>query len=192
MGNGVGILVEYDKVRDEYPEFAEVWNETREEVAAQCKEAWGLGDGGFMPATREFGETTIRPQFFNLGTTSGTTDTWNRIMTTAGHYNTVINSATLEDVYIGIVGWMFPNVVQRNKAIYQEFGQTKLPVVEYEAEIELMDKPALIFEKGIVIPEETDCKVDFLTKSGCAGYNVVQPLGMAMVKPNLLIKKTLT
>jgi hypothetical protein len=97
----------------------------------------------------------------------------------------------MEDVYVGIVGWMFPNAVQRNKAIYQEFGQTKLPVVEYEAEIDLMEKPALIFEKGIVIPEETDCKVDFLTKKGHDGYNVVQPLGMAMVKPNLLIKKKL-
>lgn len=192
MGNGVGILVEYDKVREEYAEFADVWNETREELVTQCNEAWGLKDGGFMPGPREFGETTMRPQFFNIGTTNGTADTWNRIMTTAGHWNTVIDSATLEDVYVGLVGWMFPNIVQRNKAIYQEFGQTKLPVVEYEAEIDLMEKPALIFEKGIVIPEETDCKVDFLTKGGCDGYNVVQPLGMAMVKPNLLIKKTLT
>jgi hypothetical protein len=33
MGNGIGVLAEYDKVREEYPEFAEVWNETREEMA---------------------------------------------------------------------------------------------------------------------------------------------------------------
>jgi len=190
MGNGCGILVEYDKVRETYPEFAEVWNETRAELVTQCKEAWGLGDGGYMPASREFGETTIRLQYFSLGTTSGTADTWNRYMGTAG-WKTVIDNPTLEDVYIGIVGWMFPNNVQRTKAIYQEYGQTKLPVVEYESEIDLMNKPAIIFEKGIVIPEETDCKVEFLTKSGYAGYNVVQPLGMAMVKPNLLIKKSL-
>lgn len=190
MGNGVGILVEYDKVRETMPEFAEVWNETREELVAQCKEAWGLGDGGFMPGPREFGETTIRLQYFSLGTTSGTTNTWSRNMAAAG-WQTIVNNPTMEDVYVGIVGWMYPNAVQRTKGIYQEFGQTKLPVVEYEAEVDLMEKPALIFEKGIVIPEETDCRVDFLTKNGYAGYNVVQPLGMAMVKPNLLIKKKL-
>jgi hypothetical protein len=191
MGNGIGVLVEYDKVRAEYSEFAEVWNETREEMAAQCREAWGLEDGGFMPGPRQFGETTVRLQYFSLGTTNATADTWNRNMAVAGHWNTIINNPTMEDVYVGIVGWMFPNITQRNKAIYQEFGQTKLPVIEYESEIDLMEKPAIIFEKGIVIPEETDCKVDFLTKKGHAGYNVVQPLGMAMVKPNLLIKKKL-
>lgn len=191
MGNGIGVLAEYDKVRVEYPEFTEVWNETREEMAAQCREAWGLEDGGFMPGPRQFGETTVRLQYFSLGTTSGTSDTWNRNMAVGGHWNTIIDNPTMEDVYVGIVGWMMPNVTQRNKAIYQEFGQTKLPVIEYEAEIDLMEKPAIIFEKGIVIPEETDCKVDFLTKDGYAGYNVVQPLGMAMVKPNLLIKKSL-
>ena len=143
-----------------------------------------------MPATREFGESTIRLQYFSLGTTSGTSDTWNRYMGTVG-WKTVIDNPTMEDVYVGIVGWRLPNVVQRTKAVYQEFGQTKLPVVEYEGEIEMMDQPAIIFEKGIVIPEETDCKVQFLTKSGYKGHNVVQPLGMAMVKPNLLIKKSL-
>jgi len=191
MGNGIGVLAEYDKVRLEIPEFAEVWNETREEMAAQCREAWGLEDGGFMPGPRQFGETTVRLQYFSLGTTNGTADTWNRNMSVGGHWNTLVDNPTMEDVYVGIVGWMMPNVTQRSKAIYQEFGQTKLPVIEYEAEIDLMEKPALIFEKGIVIPEETDCKVDFLVKDGYAGYNVVQPLGMAMVKPNLLIKKSL-
>lgn len=191
MGNGAGILVEYDKVRETYPEFAEVWNETREELVAQCKEAWGLGDGGFMPGPREFGETTIRYQYFSLGTLSGTGDTWNVNLDTDGHWKDIIDKPTLEDVYVGIVGWMFPNVLQRTKAIYQEYGQTKLPVVEYEAEIDLLEKPAIIFEKGVVIPEETDCKVTCLTKDGYAGYNVVAPLGMAMVKPNLLIKKSL-
>jgi len=191
MGNGVGILVEYDKVRETYPEFAEVWNETREEMSAQCKDAWGLGDGGFMPASREFGETTLRTEFFNLGTTSGTSNTWNRYVGTLS-WNTVIDSATLEDVYGVVVGWVLPNTVQRTKGIYQEYGQTKWPVVEYEVELEEIEHPALIFEKGIVIPEETDCKVQFLTKYGYKGYKVVKPLGMAMVKPNLLIKKKLT
>jgi hypothetical protein len=191
MGNGIGVLAEYDKVRVEYPEFTEVWNETRDEMATQCREAWGLEDGAFMPGPRQFGETTVRLQYFSLGTANGTADTWNRNMAVGGHWNTIINNPTMEDVYVGIVGWMMPNVTQRTKAIYQEFGQTKLPVIEYEAEIDLMEKPAIIFEKGIVIPEETDCKVDFLTKGGYAGYNVVQPLGMAMVKPNLLIKKSL-
>lgn len=181
----MAILEEFRKAK-EMPEFRAVWEDTRAEVASQASEAWGIADGGFMPGPREFGETTIRLQYFNMGTNNGTYDTWNRDLAAKGWQN-LINKATVEDVYIGIVGWMLPNTTQRTKAIYQEFGQTKLPVVEYESEIELMEEPAIIFEKGIVIPEETDCTVDLLVKS--AGKNIVQPLGMAMAKSNLLIKK---
>lgn len=189
MAIGTGVLVEYSKVKSDFPEFVDVWNDTRAELVSQCGDAWGMTDGGFMPGPREFGETTVRTQFFNLGTTNGTADTWNRNFSVSGHWNTMIDSATKEDVYVGIVGFMFPNITQRNKAIYQEYGQTKLPIVEFESEIALMEQPALMFEQGIIVPEETDCKVDLLTKS--AGYNIVQPLGLAMAKSHLLIKKDL-
>lgn len=181
----MAILEEWAKVKTN-PEFRAVWDETRAEVSAQAAAAWGIADGGMMPGPREFGETTIRTVYFNLGTTSGTAELWERTFAAAG-WQTMINHTTIEDVYIGIVGWMLPNTTQRTKAIYQEYGQTKLPVVEYEGELESMEIPVIVFEQGVVIPEETDARVDFLIKS--AGKNIIKPLGMAMVKSNILIKK---
>ena len=191
----MGILAEYRKVFDTFPEFRDVVADTRAEVASQASEAWGIAEGGFMPGPREFGETTIRPEFFGsaVGADFETNKTWEKTfsVSSAANWGTLINgNQTIEDVYIGIVGWMFPNTVQRTTKIYQEFGQTKLPIVDYEGEIDLMEEPVMILEKGIVIPEETECRVEMWARS--AGKNVVKPLGMAMVKSNQLIKKNPT
>ena len=186
----MAILAEYRKVFDTFPEFRDVIADTRAEVASQAAEAWGIADGGFMPGPREFGETTIRPVFWSAASTDmGTTkQTWEKEFGNADKWGTLIDSKqTIEDVYIGIVGWMFPNTTQLTKAIYQEYGQTKLPIVDYEGEIELMEEPVLILEKGIVVPEETECNVQFFARA--TGKNVIKPLGMAMVKSNQLIKK---
>ena len=188
----MAILAEYRKVFDTFPEFRDVIADTRAEVASQASEAWGIADGGFMPGPREFGETTIRPEFFGsaVGADFATNKHWEKTFT-ASTWGTLINgNQTIEDVYIGIVGWMFPNTTQRTKMIYQEYGQTKLPIVDFEGEIELMEEPVLILEKGIVIPEETECQVELYARS--AGANVIKPLGMAMVKSNQLIKKNPT
>lgn len=186
MGVGTGVLVEYRKIKSEFPEFVDVWNDTRAELVSQCSDAWGMADGGMMPGPREFGETPIRYPYFNVGTASGSVETWNQNFSAAG-WQSFIDSATIEDVYIGIVGWMFPSTVKRVSGIYCEFGQTKLPVENFEAELQLMEEPALIYEKGIIVPEETDSVVDCLINA--AGYNIVKPLGMAMAKSNILIKK---
>lgn len=186
MGEGAGVLVEYSKIKSEFPEFVAVWNDTRAELVSQCSEAWGMADGGMMPGPREFGETPIRIPYFNLGTTNGTAETWNRNFAAAG-WQSMINKATIEDVYVGIVGWMLPSTTKRVAGIYCEFGQTKLPVVNFEAEVQLMEQPAIIYEKGIIVPEETDSVVDCLITA--AGHNIVKPLGMAMAKSNILIKK---
>ena len=188
----MAILAEYRKVFDTFPEFRDVVADTRAEVASQASEAWGISDGGFMPGPREFGETTIRPEYFGSvdGYDLATGKSWEHLFSTEGWGTLLKANVTIEDVYIGIVGWMFPNVTQRTKALYQEYGQTKLPIVDYEGELELMEEPVLILEKGIVIPEETECQVEVYNRS--AGDNVVKPLGMAMVKSNQLIKKSPT
>ena len=189
----MAILAEYRKVFDTFPEFRDVVADTRAEVASQASEAWGIADGGFMPGPREFGETTLRPVYFGAKATPlGTTEqTWEKEFGVADQWGTLIDGkTTIEDVYMGIVGWMFPNTSQLTKMIYQEYGQTKLPIVDYEGEIELMEEPVLILEKGIVIPEETECTVELFARS--TGKNVIKPLGMAMVKSNQLIKKNPT
>ena len=180
------VIVEYQKAKLEYPEFRETWDKCHAEAIEAARQAWGLEFGGFMPGPKQFGETPIRIPYFNLGTTSGTAETWNRYFGAKG-WQTMIDQSTVEDVYIGLLGWMFPSAAKRVAGIYVEAGAEKLPVVNIEGEIDLYDEPAIIYERGLVIPQETPVKVECLITS--VGYNVVKPLGFALAKPKILISK---
>jgi len=179
------VIEEYEKVRRE-PWFQSVMQRTRAAAVSAAEEAWGLKDGGLYPGPGEFGETPIRLPFFNLGTTSGTAETWNRNLPATG-WQTLIDQNVIEDVYIGIIGWMFPSACKRVAGLYMEAGDTKLPVVNFEAEIQLMDEPVIMYEQGVVIPEESPIKVEVLVTS--VGHNVIKPLGFALAKPKILISK---
>jgi len=180
------VIVEYEKVKLEYPEFVKAWQDTRARAIRAAEEAWGLRFGGFFPGPGEFGETPIRLPYFNLGTTSGTAETWNWNLTNTG-WQTLIDQSTVEDVYIGLLGWIFPSATKRVAAVYVEAGPEKLPVVNIEGEIDLYDEPAIMYEKGLVIPQETPVKVEVLVTS--TGKNVIKPLGFALAKPKILISK---
>ncbi|MBW2560555.1 MAG: hypothetical protein JRE40_06825 [Deltaproteobacteria bacterium] len=180
------VIVEYQKVKREYPEFYKALEDTRSRAIAAAEDAWGLKFGGMYPEAGQFGETPIRKPFFNLGTTSGTAETWNFTLANTG-WQTLIDQTTIEDVYIGLVGWMFPSTVKRVSAIYVEAGPEKLPVVNVEGEIDLYDEPAIIYERGLVIPQETAVKVEVLANS--TGPQIIKPLGFALAKQKLLIAK---
>jgi len=184
------VITEYSKVKTLFPEFQSAWNDTLAEAKRQAEDAWGLKEGGLFPGAKEYGVTTIRPRFVSLGTTGGASaESWNRNIATMG-WQDFINNTVIEDVYLGIVGFMFPNVSQRVGAIRIEAGKTKFPVINLQAEMDVMSEPAVIFEKGIVIPEEETflLRVHALTK----GYNVIKPLGIALAKSKVLISETPT
>jgi hypothetical protein len=179
--------MEYRKIKEFYPEFQSALADTLAKAKSDVKDAWGLNYGGLFPGANEYGETTIRPRFVGLGTTSGKIESWNRNLATVG-WQDFINNSVIEDVYLGIVGFAFPNVAQRCGGIRIEAGQRKFPVLNLEGEMDVMEEPAVIFEKGIVIPEEETLKlrVHALTK----GYNVIKPLGFALAKSKVLISET--
>ncbi|GAH47883.1 unnamed protein product [marine sediment metagenome] len=62
------------------------------------------------------------------------------------------------------------------------------PVLNLQGEIDIMTEPAVMFETGIIIPEEEALKlrVHALTK----GYNIIKPLGFALAKSKVLISET--
>lgn len=184
------VIMEYAKIKEFYPEFLSAWNDTLAEAKQQVNSSWGLRDGGLFPGAKQFGQTTIRPRFFGLGTTGGASpESWNRNIATIG-WQDFVNNNVIEDVYVGIVGFIMPNVSQRVGAIRMEAGSRKFPVINLEGEADIMSEPAVIFEKGIVIPEEEGFKlrVHALTK----GYNIIKPLGFALVKSKVLISETPT
>lgn len=183
------ILVEFEKVKKEYPEFMTAFDATLDAAKKQVNSVWGLGDGGLYPSANQFGVSPIRPRFVQLGTTSGKAESWNRNLATIG-WQDVINSTVLEDVYIGILGFVLPNVSQRVASIRFEAGKQKFPVVNLEGETDIMSEPAVIFEKGIIIPEEEP--ILLRAHAVCKGYNVIKPLGFALAKSKVLISETPT
>lgn len=182
------VIVEYKKIRTAYPEFVSSWEATKADVIQKAQAAWGLKYGGLFPESGQFGETTIRPRFFSaFGTTTGR-ETWNRNLGTAG-WNTVIDDKTvIEDVYIGLMGFLFPNASNRVSHIRLEAGKRKLPVINLEGEIDVMEEPAVIFETGIVIPEEDSVKLRVYATR--LGHNVIKPLGFAMAKSKVLLSES--
>lgn len=177
------VITEYSKVRDKFPEFQTAWNDTLAKARKDAQDAWGLTDGGLFPGANQFGQSPLRPRFFQIGTT-GEFESWNRNLGTYGWQNVVDNSI-IEDVYVGILGFVLPNVSQRISAIRLEAGKSKFPVINLQGEVDIMSEPAVVFEKGIVIPEEEAflLRAHALTK----GYNVIKPLGFALAKSKVLI-----
>lgn len=180
------VFGEYTKIKQEYPEFLETIRKTKEDAIAQCEEAWGLKFGGVAPGNKEFGETTIRPSFFGIGTTTAR-ETWNRNFSTAG-WQDMIDNETIEDVYICLLGWIFTSPTKTVSMIKVESGDRKLPVVNVEGEIDAFETPAIIYKMGEVIPEETSVKVRVYTST--AGHQVVKPLGFALAKPKIMIDES--
>jgi hypothetical protein len=181
------ILVEFSKVKKEYPEFMNAYDQTLAEAKRQVTAAWGLSDGGLYPSANQFGVAGIRPRFLQLGTTTGKSESWNRYLATVG-WQDVINNNVIEDVYIGILGFVLPNISQRVASIRLEAGKQKFPVINLEGDIDIMSEPAVIFEKGVIVPEEEPVllRVNAVTK----GYNVIKPLGFALAKSKVLISET--
>jgi hypothetical protein len=183
---GRPIIIEKAKVKD-YPEFQKVEDSVRSEAVKAAKDAWGLDYGGLFPGDGQYGETPIRLPYFNLGTTSGTAETWRRTFTNTGWQSLIADKKTIEDCIIGLIGWEIASPTKKIAAIYQKYGERTFPVINFETEIELFEVPQILFSKGIVIPEETNVDVDVLVTS--TGAQIIRPLGFAFVKKPLLIAK---
>lgn len=172
---------------DKFPAFKQAEDKTREEAKKLAKSQWGLDWGGMFPGDKQYGETSIRLPYFNLGTTSGTAETWNRNFTNTGWQSLIAGKKTLEDVIIGITGWEIASSTKRIAGIFQKYGERTFPIVNFETEAQRFANAALLFEEGIVINEELNVDVDVLVTA--VGNQIIKPLGFAFVKKPLLISK---
>lgn len=182
------VIVEKSRIDQDLPDkFKKAI--TALDVAANgvASDRLGLEPGGMNPGGNQFGKTPIRLNYFNLGTTSGTAETWNRNFQNRG-WNTFIDNDTMDNTVIAIAGLQLPNVSQRVAAHQWSVAAKDMPVIEHEAEIQTYRDPVIVYERGQVIPPKTTVKLDLLIQ-GSGGYNMVKPLGWALVPPNILTKK---
>lgn len=183
---GKPIIIEAKRIK-EYPEYQKIEEAVRADAMNVAKELWGLDYGGLFPGDGQYGETPIRLPYFNLGTTSGTAETWRRNFTNTGWQPLIAGKKTIEDVIIGLTGWEIASPTKKIIGIYQKYGERTFPIINFQTEIELYEIPQILFSKGIVIEEETNTDVDVLVTS--TGAQIIRPLGFSFVKKPLLIAK---
>jgi len=105
----------------------------------------------------EFSETTIMPQLFN-GITGTRLTTWNQWFTATGAQTIMTGTGTggtiPEDYKVGLVGLVFLDKAIRVSEIKMQISDKKLPRINIE-EAFCYNKPAIVFEQGFVLDEET-------------------------------------
>lgn len=120
---------------------------------------------GMAPKSGEFGESPIMPAAFRTGTNSSPaattfTGTWEQIIGFGGNtgHQTIMSGANTgviyEDYKIGLVGIAFLDKAIRIAEIRMQISDKKLPRINVE-EAMAYNKPAIIFEEGYILDEET-------------------------------------
>ena len=161
MGVGGYVLCEYEAVKQEFPEFNAVMEALHSSLIAKAEADWAPlkfdREQPLSPRNGMFGETTIIPALFNdiTGTRMVTWEQWfnatgsQTIMTGAAPGGTIY-----EDYKIGLIGLVFLDKAIRISEIKMQIGDKKLPRINIE-EAFGYNKPAIVFEQGFILDEET-------------------------------------
>lgn len=171
------VICEYEKVKQEFPEFQAVLTALRSKLIAKAVKDWGLtfaggrkiaeaaargvtltapGPGLDVDVERgEFGETTILPALFN-DITGTRMVTWNQWFDATGSQMIMTGAATGHRIYrdykVGVAGLVFLDKAIRISEIKMQISDKKLPRINIE-EAFGFNKPALCLEEGYVLDE---------------------------------------
>lgn len=182
------VIAEMNRVPNDLPaKFQTALRDLDAKAVEVAMQQLDLQPGGLNPAGDQFGKSPLRLNFFNLGTTSGTAQTWNRTFSNRG-WNTFINNTSMDDVVIAIAGLQLPNATQRIAAHQWTISGKAQTVIEHQAEIMGYENPVILYERGLVIPKKTQVVLDLLIQES-GGNHMVKPFGWAYVDPAILTKK---
>lgn len=183
------VICEYEKVKQNFPEFAAVMQNLRNTLIAKASADWApLTFGGLNPTSGQYGETTILPPLFrNLITTQMVT--WRQNFTNAHVVNSlagvaqgiIYGSATAgtipEDYMVGLAGLCFLDKAIKVSEIKIQIGDKKIGRVNLE-EAMVYNKPCVVFEEGLVLDEEEGFELYGYIQS--AGYQRIKLLGLQL------------
>ena len=124
----------------------------------KCSADWAPRSFGFMtPGGDQYGRTTILPALFK-GFAGSQLVHWRQNITSTGNQLLLAGvragNTIPEDFKVAWVGLAFPDKQVNISEIKFQIGDTKYGRINLE-ELKCYDKPALIFEEGFVIDEET-------------------------------------
>ena len=187
MGSGGYVICEYESVRKTFPQFQAVIENTRANLVDKASKDWDpLKFGGMCPTSNQFGETPIMPALFR-DISNTRLVTWEQWLTGTGS-QTIMSGANAGNIYedykIGLVGLVFLEKAIRISEIKMQISDKKLPRINIE-EVFAYNKPAVVFEDGYILDEETgfDLYAYVLTR----GPQAIKLLGVQLNRvPNKL------
>jgi len=145
------VLCELEKVKVEYPEYAEATKRLLTKAIDRAKEIWpGFTYGGIYPGTKQFGITSALPKFF--GSTTTHLPTFRQNFTATG-WQDIFNLTVAEDIIIGGMGWAITSPTINITELRAEISDVKYPRVNIE-EMQAYDQPAVILKQGWYCQEE--------------------------------------
>lgn len=187
------VICEYDKVKQEFPEFKRTMTNLATTLRAKCAADWSPKTfGGLAPTAGQFGETTVLPALFRddvmTAANAGNMISWDQWLPNLGHRTIMSGSGSggiiLEDYKIGLAGIAFLDKAIRVSEIKMQISDRKLPRVNIE-ECLAYNKPAIVFENGYILDEETG--FDLYAYVTTRGPQRIKLLGLQMNRvPNRL------
>jgi len=161
MGQGSYVFCEWDSIQKEYPRFRQALIDLENRVIEKCEADWKPKTFNpkmaVSPGSANFGRTTILPALFkdNTGTQMAH---WRQYFSSTGHQLIIsgvrAGNTIPEDFKVAWIGLAFPNKQMQISEIKFVIGDKKYGRINLE-ELRSYNKPALIFEKGFIIDEET-------------------------------------
>ena len=193
------IICEYEKVKEGFPEFKRTLESLESSLRAKCAADWSPKTfGKLTPSAGQFGETTILPPLFRdmaMSTaSSGQMVTWNQELEDLGSQTIMTGSSgaagtILEDYKVGLAGLAFLDKSIRVSEIKMQISDRKLPRMNIE-EAFAYNKPAIVFEEGYILDEETGFELIAYVLS--RGPQRIKPLGLQMNRIPNKLQVTLT
>ncbi len=209
------IFTEYDKVMGQTQPltfFSRKLGELESLARQETELIWsGLRYGGYTPGPNEYGRTTWLPEWFadeagdvldkNHSPTTWGVNSWQQYFTSTSPGSHSIpgwktiwqggtsptdpyGGTTPEDIRFAWAGIAITTKASKITKIRWEVGDTKYPIMDIE-ETHGYNKPAIIWEEGFLIPEET--YYFFRGFFEADGYERVVPLGFAVYRRKDLV-----
>ncbi len=175
------VIVEYDKLMGSgkaHTFYEQKLADLESRIRTKTEEQWsGLSYGAFTPAAQQYGRTTINPTLF-VGFAGAVLTNYRQNFLAAGWQN-IFNQVIPEDVRIAWAGLAFPSKCPECNELRWQIGDVLYARLNIE-EMYGYNKPAILFEEGFIIPEETQFLLRGRFES--AGFQRIVPLGFALYR----------
>jgi hypothetical protein len=158
MGSGGYVIAEWDGVQKAFPAFQTTMKALDDAIIQKCSGDWAPRTfGGLAPGANQYGRTTVLPALFDNAAGVQLVH-WRQRFLAAGHQTLLAGcragNTIPEDFKVAWVGLAFPNKQQQITEIRFQIGDRKFGRINLEG-MKAYNVPALIFEEGYIIDEET-------------------------------------